>query len=1064
MHEQGASLDDETLPPLRIDSDVDKLNYFAPLIDRSLNLGLHARKALYLFAGKSRKSDVGDCLRQLGWQVLEMDILRNKAHDISIKKVQEKVRGWIRERTFLALLASPPCDSFTRAKMANRLGPRPVRDFDHPRGLPNLSWSERRTVMLANALVDFTFELFELHFAWEQAVGVLEHPEDLGAVSSGPFYMCRPASIWQFPAFHKILQLPGVGTAGLRQSDFGTEYVKPTRLLLKNFAQQSPLLFSGLPQFSSSGVYEGPIPKTVGKKSLVKRKGETGFRTTGTAAWPPLLCQHLAEQLSTLPSGGSLLTSVESEVDSTTGSSDKDPRDGPRVISPPENYWMGGKGSPRSHCFLGKQHEFHDGAGLSSPGRWNKEDRCFPEGARWDSLRSDLEKVLREDLDDLGITRLFACLATGRDLHFKQEWPVKMRRILHRWLQRQCGDYCSADEPIQTPGQPFFLDLMFYLAREMRDADYQVLKELQSGVTAGILEHLPIVPAVFEEQVKWRLTEDPLDAGLECNPNYKSVDGFRVEVLKQFRADELEGRMLELDEEVFRKRFEGRIAISALAVLQEKDKIRVLHDATHVTKVNHRIKVRCRLRMPTAKEKFFLLDSFRGRSSIAISMLGDVGKAHRLIRIKENEWGMMACQVEPGRVWVNCVGTFGVASAAFWWARLAGSLVRLTFGLLGSRNALDILLYADDLEWLAERKEEKFSVLLAICIAFALGAPLKWSKFRGGYEVSWIGLGISYREYSLGLTEARATWMASWLQKLAGDGVVKLIEYLGGLGRLNFAATALLYEKPFLGPMYTWAAAIQRHPNKSGIYLVPWAIRLIATWLADVITKVGRLTPAPKNGGRIIELFRSDARAEGGRAWIGGWEVAHYKDPKKCRWFAAEVTGQWASWIYCKKDPQRVIASLELLGTLVSVMLFSDSLNSDTPMGATLSGSTDNQGNSLATAKMMSTKYPLTVLLMEMSEQMRKRRSTLHLGWIRRDTNVEADALSNMDWSAFDEKLRIDIIPEKLEWIVLPRLMESSQKLYDDIKVQKERLVEGKARAPPKKTPAAKKLRWTDPW
>jgi hypothetical protein len=69
-----------------------------------------------------------------------------------------------------------------------------------------------------------------------------------------------------------------------------------------------------------------------------------------------------------------------------------------------------------------------------------------------------------------------------------------------------------------------------------------------------------------------------------------------------------------------------------------------------------------------------------------------------------------------------------------------------------------------------------------------------------------------------------------------------------------------------------------------------------------------------------------------------------------------------------------------------------------------------------------------------------------------------------MDWSAFDEKLRIDIIPEELEWIVLPRLMESSQKLYEDIKVQKERLSEGKARAHPKKTPAAKRLRWTDPW
>ena len=609
------------------------INYnFVKIIPPSLPMGRGiagakvGRKALYLFAGKARRSDVGDCLRQRGWDVLELDILRDKSHDISLEKVQDKIRGWIRERTFRALLASPPCDSFTRAKMANLLGPRPVRDFDHQRGLPGLSWKNRRIVNLANDMVDFTFELFQLHFAWESAVGVLEHPEDLGTVTHGPFYGCRPAAIWQFPAFFILLALPGVITVGLRQCDFGTEYVKPTRLVLKLFGGLSPLFFPGLPELDSEGFYNGPIPKAEGLRSLAKKKGEIGFRTSGTAAWPPQLCDLLASSLSTLPTDGDFCAVDSNLGDPVDPPSKSDPEDGAPTVVPPSGYWIGGKGKVRTFNLLGKDHLFNDGAGLTSPGRWDKAQRVFPTGARWTQLRNALKQVLLDDLDDLGVIKQFAGLATGKDSLFDFSWPVKMRSILHQWLQKQIGNYTTETTPSFDERQPFFLDLMFYVAREMLDPDFEVLKELRAGVSAGILEQLPRVPAVFEEQTKWRLTEDPLDGGAEFNSNYKSVDEFREAVREQVQADQLEGRMMEFSEEDFRAEFGGNVAISALAVLQERDKIRVLHDGTHVTKVNHRIKVRCKLRMPTAKEKFYLLDLFRSGSKIGFRYWATWGK------------------------------------------------------------------------------------------------------------------------------------------------------------------------------------------------------------------------------------------------------------------------------------------------------------------------------------------------------------------------------------------------------------------------------------------------------
>ena len=177
-----------------------------------------------------------------------------------------------------------------------------------------------------------------------------------------------------------------------------------------------------------------------------------------------------------------------------------------------------------------------------------------------------------------------------------------------------------------------------------------------------------------------------------------------------------------------------------------------------------------------------------------------------------------------------------------------------------------------------------------------------------------------------------------------------------------------------------------------------------------------------------------------------------------------EVTPDWASWINWKGDPQRVIASLELLGTLVSIMVFSIGAGEEIFRAGTLSGSTDNRGNTFATAKLMSTKYPLTILLMELSEQMRARSTVLHLSWLQRDLNVQADALTNQEYGDFDSSLRVGVVPDKLPWIVLHKLMGSSEDLYKDIIAQKGKAGYEAGSAKAKRTPANKRLRWTDPW
>ena len=74
------------------------------------------------------------------------------------------------------------------------------------------------------------------------------------------------------------------------------------------------------------------------------------------------------------------------------------------------------------------------------------------------------------------------------------------------------------------------------------------------------------------------------------------------------------------------------------------------------------------------------------------ALTADVAEAHRQIPIAECD-----CQVEPGQsVYVNTVGTFGVASASCYRSRVASSLGRLSQYLVGARAQTWHVLVADD--------------------------------------------------------------------------------------------------------------------------------------------------------------------------------------------------------------------------------------------------------------------------------------------------------------------------------------------------------------------------------
>ena len=137
-----------------------------------------------------------------------------------------------------------------------------------------------------------------------------------------------------------------------------------------------------------------------------------------------------------------------------------------------------------------------------------------------------------------------------------------------------------------------------------------------------------------------------------------------------------------------------------------------------------------------------------------------------------------------------------------------------------------------------------------------------------------------------------------------------------------------------------------------------------------------------------------------------------------------------------------------------------------------LSVGTDNQGNTYLLDKMLTTKYPLGVVLMEMAHQCRLRQLVLRAHWIPRLENEEADALTNLDFRHFDPKNRIDVSLSSLKFGVLDALFGKGQDYLAELaevqartKARKQRAIAWAGSGPEeKKKKMGDTLAQRDPW
>lgn len=991
-------------------------------------------KGLYLFAGRERHADVKHFVQQLAEKagadfcMEEWDILRGPEQDLTDDMAWASIRDRIAQGEFDFVIVAPPCNTFSRARHnKEHAGPKPIRSWEYLKGFPWLREVDLRKVRQANLLVERSLEAcITAHIAG--AIFLLEHPEQLG-IAQG----LVPASIWDWQEFNDLLEATKALQWAIFQCEFGAPTSKPTRLATNaiSASETTPLAkFTGPHQLDPEGRYVGPLPLKCPHGSHQHRLiGKDGSWNTGPAAtYPPELCKEIAavvvhHLLNHQPGGG--LREVQQdggERDKEEKGKDQEPFHGRLVQAAVDNL-----GDPIICGWMNKPKSFADGGGLCSPGRWLPKDRGLglePEKKKWiDKLALKIRTFVVKKIGDLKAATFR--LATGH----MQEPPFTeedLRQLREEWFELLGG----ADSlRVVTPHQPFFLYALEETMKKMGDEDFAIItQEVEdnyvSGRRVGVEKPIPPAPLVFRGKAKGRkYDETPFEPEAV---NYSSAEEAKLLIQRQFEEEEKLGS---LSESEARKRFGGRLRIASLAAIPKDEKsVRVLFDGTHSVQVNNEIKISDQLEFPTPAELARVMEVSREQDwGVVLAIAADIMKAHRRFLHDERDHGYLCCRADSHSkvVWVNRVGTFGVACAALHFGRLAGAVFRAVMRILKQQPCFQ-LLFADDLKWIVGGPSKYLDLWTLIVSWIMVGTPFSWKKFRGGLELDYVGFWTDYTRFRVGLSEKRASWVIQTVSTLEqSDFVMAGRAFSELLGRLGFAAQAVPWMRPLLGSLYAWDGVLSPFMAARVPGLVAATLRLIKERF-----RRGEFTaPCWSPTLSTEEVFRTDAKCETGLIVVAGWELTSQQDGGH-RWFSFPVSSEEAPWLYYRGlDVQKMSTSAELLATYSALHAFDYLKKEKDDMSADrlclVSAGTDNLANEYLARKRMTTKLPLGLLMLQFYTKLWDNGLWMRMKWRPRDENQEADSLTNGKFEGFQEHHRIRLTYKDLDVKVIDQLQDT---------------------------------------
>ena len=527
------------------------------------------------------------------------------------------------------------------------------------------------------------------------------------------------------------------------------------------------------------------------------------------------------------------------------------------------------------------------------------------------------------------------------------------------------------------------------------------------GVPVGYDEPLPRVPSVFPRKERVR----PLDESEYNNiaDNYKSAREMADDLEKKFREEEKLGRMKPTTLGELKSNFPNRTPLVAAmgAIRKPNGDVRPLHDGTHFVQLNNHIMFQDQLQYPGPEDAAHMVRHVKESKDSMFGLSADISSAHRLVKIRKADWPLLACKArsEDKTVWVNCVGTFGVSSASYWWSRLFAGIGRLV-GCVMLQQHWWQLVYVEDLHITSLGPKKFHNLWMVLLLYELLGTPFSYGKFAGGLQVQFVGYLLDYRPCMIGITKKRGDWLVTFVEDMQkAKGTTLMRRFNEFLGRLGFVARVLVWLKPFLAPLYSWSAALDRSSVATAPRLVMLVLQFLKLQLKDCTYLHTCLRPQKSTG----EVFRTDAKCETGRVVLAGVHL------QKGTWFSLELLPKDAPFLFKEGlESQWASTTAELLAVLIALHVF-DFLGAKCSQSATpikVSAGTDNLANEHLIKKGLTTKWPLCLVSMQLTECLMKAGVFINLSWRPRDENSLADALTNSDFSGVEPHLRV-----KCDWV-----------------------------------------------
>ena len=270
---------------------------------------------------------------------------------------------------------------------------------------------------------------------------------------------------------------------------------------------------------------------------------------------------------------------------------------------------------------------------------------------------------------------------------------------------------------------------------------------------------------------------------------------------------------------------ESRIRIASMGAIVKPDgSVRPIHDGTHGVGVNNGIALTNHVSVPGPGEMAFAVRQSAVMCETPLAVSADVKAAHRLLLHRKSDWAHLACRAssEDDVVWINKVGTFGISSTSYWWARLFGIIGRTVARCL-LQHAFYQFVYVDDLhsDFFGHRKFH--NLLVWLLLHEMIGTPFAYHKFRGGTVVTFIGYELDYGSRLLGMSEARGEWLRGWVREAkSSHWVVSVRKFREYLGRLGFVCRVVYWIKPHLAPLYASALRRRQPPRAWSLSCQIW--------------------------------------------------------------------------------------------------------------------------------------------------------------------------------------------------------------------------------------------------